>query len=453
MRGRFSKPLGLLLLFIVVVTSSPCWGKTTVSPGTDPTKKVIRGTLVTPDQVLHGALVIEGDFITCVGSACVEPSGATVYIVTDAFVFPGFIDAHNHVAYNVLPKWSPPKVYQNRGQWQASSSYKEFKKPYSTLKDDKKLYCEMVKYGELKSLISGVTTIQGTSPSRSCYKLLVRNAENQNSLGTPPGLIRTYILDIKGWKDTEKVDFGKTKSFVVHIGEGVDEKSRREFDILKAKGLLAKETAIIHGTAFGEKEFEEMGRVGAKLIWSPQSNLVLYKKTTNVKLALEKGVSVSLGVDWNPSGSDTMLDELRVAERVNEEEFGGAIPESDWIRMVTVNPARALALDKYVGALKPGLKADITVLRARDATQGKSLLNNRLEDVEMVWVGGELLYGDEAVVRAVNKTGCDTLLVHGSRKRICVSSPRAKVEKAEQDLQEIKDALQGAYTGLAPLVP
>lgn len=452
MTRRSFRLCNLLSLIILALTIAPAWANTSVSVGSDTTKKVIKGRLITPDQVIDGKLVIEGDTITCVGASCAEPAGASVFTVTDAFIFPGFIDAHNHVAYNVLPKWNPPKVYQNRGQWQASTSYKTFKKPYDLLKA-KKLFCEMVKYGELKSLISGVTTIQGTSPNQNCFKVLVRNAENQNNLGTPSGWIRTYILDIKGWKDGEKVDFNRTKAFVVHIGEGVDEKSRKEFDTLKAKGLFAKETAIIHGTAFGEEEFDEMGRVGAKLIWSPQSNLVLYRKTTNVKLALQKGVSVSLGVDWNPSGSDTMLDELRVAQKVNEEEFGGAIAGSDWIRMITTNPAKALALDRYIGALQAGLKADITVLKERDPDQVKSLMNNRLEDVEMVWIGGDLLYGDDAVVESVKKSRCDALRVHGSKKRICVKVSGSNLSKAGETLTDIQGALQDAYSGLAPLVP
>jgi len=35
--------------------------------------------------------------------------------------------------YNVLPRWSPPKLHQNRGQWQGSDAYKVFKKPYDDL--------------------------------------------------------------------------------------------------------------------------------------------------------------------------------------------------------------------------------------------------------------------------------------------------------------------------------
>jgi len=56
-----------------------------------------------------------------------------------------------------------------------------------------------------------------------------------------------------------------------------------------------------------------MAQVGAKLIWSLQNNLVLYGKATNIKLALQHGILVLLGVDWNPSGSDNIFDELRIA--------------------------------------------------------------------------------------------------------------------------------------------
>jgi hypothetical protein len=113
---------------------------------------VLKGTFVTPGKQLEGELVVERDTITCLAVDCEDPPGATLLSITDAFIFPGFVDAHNHVAYNVLPKWTPPKLYKNRGQWQASSSYKSFKAPYAVLKDQKHLYCEMVKYGELKVL-------------------------------------------------------------------------------------------------------------------------------------------------------------------------------------------------------------------------------------------------------------------------------------------------------------
>jgi 5-methylthioadenosine/S-adenosylhomocysteine deaminase len=425
--------------------------QTTVQVGTDPAKFVLKGTIVNADGAVKGEMVIDGDTIACVAATCTEPPGATVITVTNAYIFPGFIDAHNHVAYNFLPKWNPPKIYQRRAQWQASPSYKTFKKPYD---DNKKLlFCEMVKYGELKALLSGVTTIQGTSPGSACINVLIRNAENQNQLKLPASYIRTYILDISSFKET--IDWSVTKSFVVHIAEGAqgDPASLKEFQILQDKHLLTASTAIIHGTAFGDGEFQKMGQSGAKLIWSPESNLRLYNQTTNIPLALQHGVPVSLGVDWNPSGSDTLFDELRVASQVNSEVFHDAIGPGDWIQMITVNPAKALALDGQIGELKQGLKADITVLSANDTDPTQSLLKTHLQDVQMVWVGGALLYGSESVLQTLKKDACEPLLVHGSKKRLCVSNASAGVPKSGETLAVITQELQNAYSGLAPLVP
>jgi 5-methylthioadenosine/S-adenosylhomocysteine deaminase len=437
----------------VLLLALPSWTAITVSPGTDPGAFALNGKIVTPGGIVDGKLVIQGSTISCVGPDCTVPSGATSFAITDAWIFPGFIDAHNHVAYNVLPKFNPPHLTKNRGQWQGSKEYKNFKQPYDLLKQ-KKLSCEAIKYGEMKALLSGITTIQGTSPDMSCIRTLIRNAENENELDINPKHIRTFILDIKSFKVAEeKMDFSVTKSFVVHLGEGIDQKSRDEFVTLKEKGLLAPQTAIIHGTAFGEAEFQEMAQVGAKLIWSPQSNLVLYGQTTQIPLALKHGITVSLGVDWNPTGSDDIFQELRIAAKVNEEQFAGAIPKASWIPMITANPAQALALSDKIGTLARGLKADITVLASQDPDATDSLLRTHLQDVQMVWVGGELLYGNAAVVQAVKPNLCEPLLVHGSSKQICVKDTTNPTPKSDQTKEQIQSILQANMTNLAPLVP
>jgi len=443
---------GLWIGLVTLVLASPVWAATTVVVGTDASKTVIKGTLVTPDQVIEGELVIDGDAITCVAVSCTAPVGATRITVTNAYIFPGFVDAHNHVAYNVLPRWTPPKLYKNRGQWQGSDAYKVFKKPYDDL-TNKGLTCEMIKYGEVKALLSGVTTIQGTSPGSQCIRTLIRNAENQANLPTSASHIRTFILDIGSFQGG--VNWTATKSFVVHLAEGVrgDPKSLIEFTTLKAKRLLASGTAVIHGAAFGDSEFQQMGAAGAKLIWSPRSNLVLYAQTTDIPLAMQKGIVVSVGVDWNPSGSDHIFDELRTAAEVNEEDFSGAIPDADWIKMITVNPAKALALDAFIGRLAPGLKADITVLRARDDDPNKSVMKTHLQDVQMVWVGGDLLYANKAILDKIKPGECEAMLVYGSQKRVCVKNTKLQVLKGAQTLEDIRTILHTNYPLLAPLTP
>jgi 5-methylthioadenosine/S-adenosylhomocysteine deaminase len=427
----------LPILLLACLLPTVAQATTTVTKGTDPTKHVLRGAIVQPDAtVLNGEVVIEGDTITCVMTDCSDPPGASVLVISDGFIFPGFIDAHNHVAYNFLPKWTAPKLFAHRGLWQSAPAYKAFKAPYDALL--KSVPCEMVRYGEIAALISGITSVQGT-PNRICNKGLVRNIENQNDLPTlSADHIRTSVLSISSFKD--KIDFTKTRSFVPHIAEGIGETPRKEFDVLKAKGLLRSETAIIHGTAFGEPEFAEMGKAGAKLIWSPQSNLALYAQTTNIPLALKHGVEVSLGVDWNPSGSDTIFDELRVAKQVDEEQWGNVIGDALLVQMITTNPARALAVDTLLGTVLPGRKADLTIIRSRDAVPGRSLLRNGVADVEMVWIGGQLLYGTAAVVQTMRPSACEALMVQGAGKRICTP------------VLPLVSTLEKAYPWLVPVV-
>ena len=59
-----------------------------------------------------------------------------------------------------------------------------------------------------------------------------------------------------------------------------------------------------------------MKDAGAKLVWSPQSNLRLYGETTRAADALELGLpSASAPTGCRP-GSTSLLAELKVARRV-----------------------------------------------------------------------------------------------------------------------------------------
>jgi integrase len=66
-------PSLLAPLLLVLAAVSSAWAATTVVVGSDPSKTVVKGTLVTPDQVIDGELVIEGDTITCAAATCTAP--------------------------------------------------------------------------------------------------------------------------------------------------------------------------------------------------------------------------------------------------------------------------------------------------------------------------------------------------------------------------------------------
>src|SRR6185436_2526273 len=99
----------LISLMLGLSLATPAMATVTVTVGTAPNTYVLTGRIVMPDEVVNGSVVVVGDTIACVGDACAEPAGATTLRVSNAYIMPGLIDAHNHVAYNVFPKWVPPK--------------------------------------------------------------------------------------------------------------------------------------------------------------------------------------------------------------------------------------------------------------------------------------------------------------------------------------------------------
>lgn len=92
-----------------------------------------------------------------------------------------------------------------------------------------------------------------------------------------------------------------------------------------------------------------MAARGAQLVWSPLSNFLLYGSTADVATAKAAGLGISLGADWAPSGSKSVLGELKVADLVNERRLKGLFTDRELVEMVTRNPARALGWDRRAG--------------------------------------------------------------------------------------------------------
>src|SRR5947209_2569308 len=83
----------------------------------------ISGTLVTPRGIVDdGIILISHGAIEGIGSKIPIPHGTPV-IDTNGVIFPGLIDLHNHLVWNVFPRWGPPSPVGNRYDWQAMPDY------------------------------------------------------------------------------------------------------------------------------------------------------------------------------------------------------------------------------------------------------------------------------------------------------------------------------------------
>src|SRR5690606_26988833 len=127
-------------------------------------------------------------------------------------------------------------------------------------------------------------------------------------------------------------------------------------------GLARQGLVIIHGVGLDRKDLADAAKNKISLVWSPFSNLLLYGETLDVEAAVKAGVNVALGVDWTPTGSKHILDELKIARRYLDKEGIRSITNRHLAEMVTINAAKALRLDHIMGKVAPRYKANLTLI-------------------------------------------------------------------------------------------
>lgn len=357
------------------------------------------GQLITPDGPIRGWVTVEGGVVTRI--ATTKPNGPRA-LVTDGIIAPGLIDLHGHPEFNVFAPWEPPKTYLNRYAWRASDQY------HSLIRDpEDSLITSLPKgtqlrYAEIRALVGGVTAIQGASQdTQGTVESLVRNVDGvifgehraramidlPSSLTSSHGgtTLQNILADIEA---------GEVTAFYVHLAEGQrsNQRSIDEFDHLTGLHALTGATVIIHGSALTRDQLAEAKDAGARLVWSPQSNLRLYGETTRASDALEVGLPVALGADWLPSGSTSLLAEMKVArqELLNQ---GHPVTARELVDMVTSGAADVAGLSDRLGSLEVGRAADIVVFARADSDPYESVCASAPSDVELVLIGGDLVYG------------------------------------------------------------
>jgi 5-methylthioadenosine/S-adenosylhomocysteine deaminase len=431
-----------------------------------PDHLLLSGTVVTPDLSFEGEVLIAGDTLSCVATSCAgDPAAADATVVaTNGIIFPGLIDTHNHILFDIFDEtdWSPSKVYTNHNQWPNEPRYKAMVDAKQYLNGEAgspvSIGCEMDKYGELKALIAGTTSVVGSAnpANRACYGSLARTID-QSANGLPADRIQAATI----FPSTSAADSvcgnlgdGSTDAYVIHIAEGVDATARAEWSKLGSVTtaddcLYDPRTTIVHGTALGDAELAAVAAHGISLVWSPRSNVFLYgggtdlTKTANIPLALAKGINVALAPDWSIGGSQNLLDELRFADRVDNMVWGDVIAPRALVQMVTTHAARALGLGDVLGALAPGMKADVLVVGGIRAHPYDALLAATPAEVRLVSVDGRVLYGDAALAAlGPVSPGCEPMDVCGVSKFLCVAAAGGTAaNKLAQTLDDITSAI------------
>ena len=367
----------------------------------------LKGCVLTSDAPLDPGHVVIGDgVIQAVQTAA--PDGVPV-LDTGGVIAPGLIDLHGHPEFNVFPAWEPPQQYVNRYAWRESDLYHQLvRDPQNTLMASLPSWTQL-RYAEIRALTGGVTAIQGSGKQATQYQdeALVRNVDKW-IFG---GQVGRAMIDLpspgRGMDELTSVldgiASGSVKAFYIHLAEGRSDnpRSTAELDSLAGLGALTPQTVVIHGTALSANQLGQVRDAGASLVWSPESNLRLYGETTLAAWAVELGIPVGLGADWLPSGSTSLLAEMKVARRCLALQSGADPGARRLVDMVTRDAAVIAGLDDRLGVLEAGRPADVAVFERVHADPWESVVRSEPAQVDLVLIGGDVAYGRPAFVRAL----------------------------------------------------
>jgi len=381
---------------------------------------------VLPDGVLY---IAKGRIVATLPRSSRPPSGfeTTPVTPTGGTLFPGFIELHNHLAYNVLPLWSPvPRLYQDRGQWPAHPDYRRLISGPMTVigeyRDDSgrpALLAPLVRYVECKCLMGGCTTSQGIMLNSNAgvqrfFRGILRNVENTAQADLSDADARIADVDAK---DARRflARLGKEHScFLLHLSEGITRAgqatstARKHFlalEVAPDEWAINDTFAGIHAAGLLPQDFDVLHDHGGSMVWSPLSNLLLYGDTARVDAARAAHVPIGLGSDWSPSGSKNLLGEMKVAWLYSHHVLDDLFSPRDIVAMVTRDAAAILKWQPALGTLEAGKHADVCVVDGIDGDPYDALIHAPETAIRLVMIEGVARFGEPALMHALHADG------------------------------------------------
>ena len=337
----------------------------------------VNAHVVMPDGPLARTLRIKRGRVDGVDVA--PDKGDAVVDLDGSFVFPGLINAHDHLELNSQPRLKWRERYDNATEWFADFQPRFATDPALAVTRSGTLD-DRVWVGGLKNLLSGVTTVCHHNPMH-------RPLRQRFPVRVVQRFGYSHSLHIDG--DAVAESHRQTPDdwpWMIHAAEGLDAAARQELDTLQRLGCMAPNTVLIHGVAFCRASADRVIDAGAGLVWCPSSNQFLFNATADVR-AFDDADRLARGSDSRLSGEGDLLDELQAAHATRQLSAEGLA------RTVTTGAARLLRLPG-AGKLANGAPADLTVIRAIESCPFDSLVNATRTDVRLTMIDGRPCVGE-----------------------------------------------------------
>lgn len=193
----------------------------------------------------------------------------------------------------------------------------------------------------------------------------------------------------------------------VHLSESVSEIQQIQekygcspIEMASQNGLFDVPAIAAHCVQINEKDMDILKEKKVSVVTNPASNMKLGNGFAPVAEMLDKGINVCLGTDGAASNNClNLFHELSLLTLIHkgQKKTPQCISAAQGFRIATINGAKALGLEKEIGSIEVGKKADLAILNLN--TPSMTPRNNLLaalsysangSEVETVIIDGKI---------------------------------------------------------------
>jgi len=413
------------------------------------------GTVVTMDSshrvIEQGAIAVKNGRIVEVGkTADIDRKYAAREVVnaTGKVVIPGLINGHTHVPMTLfrgiaddldLQEWLTKYIFPA----EAKNVTEDFVRVGARLglaemiRSGTTTYCDMYYFEDViadETFKAGMRGVLGetvidfpvadnkTYDEALTYSERFINKWKGNALIVPAIAPHApYTVSEDHLKAARALSDKLSAPIVIHISETkreVDDslkaKGASPVDYLNRIGFLNDRVIAAHMVWASDEELGLLKKLGVGIVHNPQSNMKLASGTAPIPQMLKENLPVGLGTDGAASNNDLNLwEEMDTAAKLHklisrDPKVG---PAEEAFEMATIRGARALHLDKEIGSIEKGKRADLVIVDLDDLNQtpwyniySDLVYATKADDVRTVIIEGRVVMRDRRLLTLNEET-------------------------------------------------
>ncbi len=348
------------------------------------------------DEVALHSIYIEGEDIVGIDNAPEGFNAEKVIDGKDRLVIPGLVNAHTHTYMSVfrnvaddlsfmdwLFKTIDPLEAQltpEDAYWGSCLGQIELIKSGTTTFNDQQMHiCQTTKAVRESGMRAVICRgLVGDSYDREDYRIRealkeMEDGKDCDRLSFMLGPHAPYTCGPEYLKMCADVAKEKGVGIHIHLAESAAEieNMRKDHDCtpieyaLKA-GVFDVRTVAAHCVRVTDGDIEIMKEHGVSVVTNPASNMKLGNGFAPVPKLMEEGINVCLGTDGAASNNtQNMLREMNLLGLIHKgnHQDPECVSAREIFKIATINGAKALGLDKKIGSIEVGKKADLAILR------------------------------------------------------------------------------------------